>query len=731
MTSTVQDDKKPPPGQDAAPAVPGNKPVRTKWSLQHGPVMGPVNAAGALVGLGMVGDLTGVPGWWGALGGAAAALGAGHRAVERRTSVGGIFYRVGCWGAGGGWLSWALATSAWSPSVLAAVAVGTLGVALSRPEMAEHEKVVREDRAAATARAQAAQANLEQQVARVQLAQVWELRLERVCRIAGCTVLAIQDWPNGAGYTLQVRFPEGGATAGQVAKATAQLASDADLPIGCDITVEQGLTKREILIRVATVDATAEPTMYPDDLSELTFNGPLPLGVYGNTDVADVVLLEDPMWAAGRRGSGKTGLLQVVNTALARCPDALIWHIDLNGSGMSLPWIEPWLNGETDQPIVDWVAPTPEEALTMVNTAIDMAKGRKVIYTSRMKAVDDDKLPIDRHVPGIILVLDEGAEAVALSRGHTALAAAFSSLISVARAPRVQLVLSSLRATGDIVPAEMQAQVGTKAFVRPEDKHEIAQMFGWNGADPSDAPHPGSVLIKHAGQPTIRPFRAYRLLPQRIHEIAVTLAPRRPTLDAATAKFGGKAYAERWTRYHAWKATQAGDTRMPATPGTPDAEGQPTRNHPTPNLGNTPAPGVAGLGQAQANLEAAMDRLRKRGKEAEAQNAGEGTPPDEGQVPLNDDAVSSLFEEIVGAEDWPTSGPGEEATPQERMVELLKAAGPGGLHIDDLVQQLAKVGIEKSKPTVYRWLGQARDGGLVRGVDGKDGRWAAVEQRGS
>ena len=723
---------------------------RWDWSWRHGPVAGPVNAGGGLVAATMVADLASVSPWWGAAAGAAAAAGVGVRAASREVSRLGLTYRVGCWLGAGGWMSWALATSAWAPDVLAAAVAGTLAAGLAAPEMAGHESRVRGRRRQAEAAASEAQAKAAAAAARVAIATDWESRLARVARVNGALVEAVQSWQSGAGYSMQVRLPQGGTTWKQLAGFADALAADADLPHGCGIEVAPGKTRAVVVIRVATIDTTATSQPYPIHAGATSFTEALPLGMERHSRIADAVFLEDPCIVVGRQGSGKTTCLQTINAGVVRSTDALNWHIDLNGSGMSLPWLAPWLAGETDRPVLDWVAPTVEEAELMIETAIAMAEGRKVIYQERMAAVDDDKLPIGPDVPAIVITLDEGAEAMGVNRGNKTLIGLLDKLVSIARAARIRLIVSALRATADIIPPNVKAQAGVKIYVRPESEHEVAQLFGW-GHSVEDVSRPGSGLLQRPSMPGLTPYMGFQLKPSTIRQLATICTPWRPLLDVPTARIGGAVYAHRWDRYRSWlasKTTVRGGT-MPAAPlpgdDDPNATTGPAAGQPPVDPTNPTNPhrgkGMAGLASAAAEMEESLERLREVRKAAEARRNGEP-----GQPPANtSDDVHAAFAAIVGAEDWSSqndgdgdqgddatsgtasTGQGGEQSPQERMVAILRQAGPAGLHRDEVVARLKKVGIEPSRATVYRWLEAARDAGAIVPIgEAKESRWAAT-----
>lgn len=690
MTTTTPAKPKAPAALTSGPAA---KPL--DWSWRHGPIIGPWNAASGVVAAGMVGDLAGVPGWWGAAAGAAGIVGITVRSVARQVSPLGIAYRVACMGGAGSWLAWALATSAWSTNALTAAAVATIAAGLAAPEVSDHEARVTGRRRQAVADAAAAERTAADDAERFEMAREWRDRFVEVCGLPGTLVKAVEAWPGRTGYTLEVRLP-GGATWQRLSKFGDALASNADLAHGCTVEVGPGASRGVCLVAVSIVDTTAEPVPYPTDYSSLSFMGPLPVGMHRANRVATIEIAEDPVVIVGRQGSGKTTTIQVINLDLARCDDALIWHIDLNGAGMSRPWITPWLEGRAGVPVVDWVAATPEEALLMVRTLIAICQGRKGAYQALMRSVDDDKIPVSRAVPAIVLVTDEGAEAVAANRGNRELAVGLETLASTGRAARGRLIISGVRATADIIPVPIQAQAGVKIWMRPEDQHETAQLLGWHsGVSIDDAPHPGSGLMRKPGTAGIQTYRGHVLKPAQIEEASIILAPRRPTLDQPSAAIGGRAYAERWDRYRAWASTQVGGDTMtvPATPTSPEP---------------TPAPqgkGVAGLAAAAGDLTDSLAELRRA-----RERATQARPTDDTEAEF---ARIVAGYQPVGGEGGGSSDRG--TTGVERMFHVLTAAGPGGMHYETLHARLKSDGVHVSQATLFRWLKS------VEKIDGRPG----------
>src|SRR2546425_8816271 len=143
----------------------------------------------------------------------------------------------------------------------------------------------------------------------------------------------------------------------------------------------------------------------------LSISGPISFGWHRDDTIAAAEMRQRCVLVVGDTGSGKSVVLQNINAGLVRCPDVLVWHIDLGGAGMSLPWLGPWLDGEARRPVVDWVAPDVDEALAMTETALGIIQRRRVAYRRATRRADVDMLPLTPRLPRLYIVPDEGAEA--------------------------------------------------------------------------------------------------------------------------------------------------------------------------------------------------------------------------------------------------------------------------------------------------------------------------------
>ncbi|GIH81190.1 hypothetical protein [Planobispora longispora] len=445
-----------------------------------------------------------------------------------------LLYRLGCWIGAGGWLTYTLITTPWNLNTFAALGVGALTAGLLSPlgRVTPHT-----DRRPGTAL-------VLRQNARIGIE--WENRLLRVCRIR-VTVTDVVTWPTGTGYDVQVELPGGGVTRKQVESYAEALATDARLPEGCGVEIVGGPHRGTVVLRVSTVNRLAQIITYPADYSPTTVLEPIYWGEYTNADPAGALVREESVLIAGKRGSGKTTLLQDASIALGRCTDNLVWHLDLNGGGLTQPWIDVWLDGRVARCPIDWAAPNLHEGKLMLSAAIAVAKHRKASYRQLKRAHNSNLLPVSPELPQITILVDEGAQAVK----DRELESLLSELQNIGRNEAVNLIISALRPTSDLIPVNMKKQTGVRIQMHGPDDDELGHMFGWNrGICMDQLAGKGTGFASLDGS-VPRPFRAYNVLPAQIEQAALIIATTRPDLDAASAEAAGEAYDTRYQRMYA------------------------------------------------------------------------------------------------------------------------------------------------------------------------------------
>ncbi|MDR8415081.1 hypothetical protein MTP10_40920 [Nonomuraea sp. 3-1Str] len=517
------------------------KTTKVHWSLAtRSPVTATAQGALALAAVAVAGDLAAVEPLWGGAATAAGAVATVVRSAHLAHPPAGLLYRLVCWLGAGSWLTYTLAAGLWSQSAWAVLGIGAATAGILAPL---GRATPRTSGAGRTGRALVLGRT-------AKVGEDWERRIQRVCRMR-VQVTGVAAWPTRCGYDVHVDLPGAGSTRTQLAAAADALATDARLPQGCGVEITPGAHRGAVVLRVATVNRLTENIDYPADYRPRSIMEPIVLGEYRDSSPTEVLLREASALVTGQKGSGKTTTLHALTAGVGLCRDALVWHIDLNGGGMSQAWLHPWLEGESDRPAVDWAAATPEEAVTIAETALAIAKDRKKSTRALKIKANASLMPVSADLPEIVIIVDEGAEALAPANRDPVLRdlrEALEELQRIGRNEACNVVVSSLRATQDMISANVKKQSGVRVGMYVTDEEELSFLFGWNrGVSLADLPGVGCGFIQ-AGQGAPRPFRSYYMRPGDIVDAAHAVARIRPELDPTARKVAGDTYATRYAR---------------------------------------------------------------------------------------------------------------------------------------------------------------------------------------
>ncbi|MFE2702299.1 hypothetical protein [Streptomyces mirabilis] len=529
----------------------GSGPV-LDWAAGHGPVTGALSATTGAFAVATTGAATAMPPGWALAVGAAGAL--GHTIVGLRVRNAGrtLATRAASWLVGAGWTTWAMTHGPLTWAALGSLATIGVGIGAAARSAALFEEAREEEATAAAERQIARELSAERRA----IAAEWVERIQRVCGIT-VRVLGVEQWPTGAGFSIDAELPQGGATYAKIAAESAKLSADARLPHGCTATASPGIDQGRVIIDVTTVNVLQEERTYPSDYSTLSLLTGIPWGYRTNAASILAYLREQCALVVGPTGSGKTNMVHTILAGFARAEDVLTWVIDLNAGSAGLPWVLPALNGEIEtpegkpvRPGIDWLAGTYDEAMAMLETAVRVAKQRKMGYQDLLAKANTDLLPISRKIPQIMLVIDEGAEILASSdRAMRKLAEKILEVIRIARAMGVRTVLTALGATGAVLGNLMirrEAKVRVALTGGETEGMDLGKMFpGSRGLRVDQAPFKGAGFMGTPESPAAL-FKAWRILPNQIREIIAATSDRHPTLDAVSARVAGPAYARRW-----------------------------------------------------------------------------------------------------------------------------------------------------------------------------------------
>lgn len=671
------------------------------WDAGHGPVTGTLNAAYSALGVAAVGHEAGLPPVWALGASAVGALGAGiaGASAEEPLSKGAILARTGGWLAGGGWVTYALTTDTiWSWSVVGPLAACTCGFASLAGAIGRKRRrqLEREARAFAA-------------LTRTRIGLEWSARIERVTGIKGATIEGVEQWVDaegnetGAGFDLEVLLPEGGANWRQLAGASEQLASDADLPEGCGVEVFSGASRRRAIIKVQMVNNMLnEDQEVPLDASPLDFNDFFDIGKLRDGGVAKICIRQFSAMLVGAKRTGKTNQLLAIITRLLRMPNLRVWVIDFNGGGVALQWLRAWAAlGKPGRPPIDWVAADVDEAARMANAAVRVARARKIEYQDLMAEADTDLLPLTADLPGILIITDEGAEVYANPK-HRNAAEPMKEVLRIAGASGVNQLNCFLRGTADTTgDTIIKSQSNVRIGMRMSDEQEMSYLLGWrSGVTPQDMPEQGfGALSMDEGKPASI-FRGWRVLPSHIKWFVENTACYRENeaFDEVSLRAMGDVYTTRWER-----AEFVFNSAVPAPQVTTtmvldrdDEEGE--------SWG------------ASVDPKEASDNLSKAIEEAKA---ARGTPEqreaDEWAELVQGGGLADL-EQYSFDNPPPEPPPVDPDDPESDEVEandirdvavgMVKAMGPEGVTVNDVVKALQRQYGDDApvRETVFRWF---------------------------
>ncbi|MFD5322920.1 hypothetical protein [Streptomyces sp. NPDC127092] len=675
------------------------------WSAGHGPVTGALSATTGAFALATTGAATGMPPSWALAVGTAGAIGHTVSTLRERLSARTIALRASSWLLGAGWTTWAMASGPLTWTAIGSLAVLGVGIGTAARSVGFYEDARELELIALAERQVAAELSAERRT----LAAEWVDRIQRVCGIT-LTVLAIEKWPTGTGFTIDAELP-GGTTYNQIAKDSARLSADARLPHGCTVAATPGIHQGRVLIDVSTVNVLAGEIPYPTNYGPLSIHTGLPWGVRSDGREIPVYLREQCALIVGPTGSGKTNMVHDVLAGFSRSTDILSWVIDLNAGSAGLPWVRPALDGvgnpqgET-QPGIDWLASTQEEAELMLDTALRVGKHRKVAYQDLMAQANTDLLPVSAQIPQIMILIDEGAEILASNDPKMRrLATKILEVIRLLRAMGIRTVLTALGATGSVlgnlmIRREAKARVVlTGGEVEGMDLSRIFQST--QGLKPEQAPYKGAGFI---GTPESAPglFKSWRITPNQIADIVRATSTLHPRLDAESAKAAGPAYARRWdTTRTAWMRTSTVADERPAPP----AEDRPARpgGLNLSALRDTPAPATAATDEDalaarfMAQIDAEFGTTAEPDTDTRAERPG-----------LN---LSAFRNEQ------------QDSEARQAALAVLLAAGPDGTGASAIARALAEQH-GTSRQTVVGWLKEwADDGTAVRVGNGTKTRY--------
>jgi hypothetical protein len=592
-------------------------------------------------------------------------------------------YRSACGVLLAAWLGFAASCAAWSPAPAAVLAVLAAAAIGAYPRIR-----AREDLAAERAR----QAELDAAAAQQQ--RKWPDLLARIghpgIRFAGRE-------PTMAGYLVHLRLPGSGkVTYSALAPSTERLEVAARLRHG-SLRFERGTHAHEVILHVAERDVLAETVPFPDELGPLSISTPIPIGLYEDGRTCAVTLQEVATLIVGLRGSGKSNLLNVLMAQLARCPDVLIFAIDLKGGRMAAPWIEPWLANRTAAPLVDWLATDREETERMLKALL-----RAVDARSRSGSGGEKIRPSFRQ-PAILVICDEIAVILGMGTGgprtsqngmsNVGLASLATRLVMTGRSEAIDLIMATQRGTVTMLgSADLKSQCAVRiglGVASEGDARLIIPDDARIAADLTRLRHPGTGIVQEGKNGRVLPVKFYRIEHDAIATIAERYGRIRPAPDPLLEEALGEEYRERWSPERTAK--------VPGAASRPQVEAAPARQA----VAAYPVPPALPAGAAPAS-----------GPEPDPELEPGGADPG----PLPHGPAGERFAELAASAALDAEHPA-----RQRLAALLKSAGVRGMTVRGICDQLSATGQDVAQQTIHRWLTEEAAAGRVERAT--YGRW--------
>ncbi|MFI1161380.1 DNA translocase FtsK [Streptomyces sioyaensis] len=554
-----------------------NKGIPLDWAAGHGPITGALSATTGAAALALAGTATGMPEWLPLAVSGAGILGhgIGHSLYRRFTAMTAAT-RTASWLLAGGWTTWAMTHGPLTWAAAGTLAGIGVGVGAMASNAAVHEEAAELERVTEEARKAAAHLDSKRRA----IATEWTDRIKRVAHIE-VKIFAVEFWTNGSGYSLAAELPGGAATWRNIESAVRGLASDARLPRGCTVHVEEGDIQGRVVLDVTTVNVLGQTRNYPEDFTALSILTGIPWGMLPNGDEATVFLREACALILGPPGSGKSTFLDAVIAGFNRCDDVLTFVVDFKGGGIGLPWVRPYLEAQgylppvagaapapkDTRPGVDWLASTPEEALRMFRALLAINKARQQGYQELMMERDTTLLPVSAQIPQIQVIVDEGAELLSLKAGASPemkeLRQKVTDVMRLTRAMGIRLVLTAVdgnvSALGSTEVRKF-APVGAALTSGETSGNNLSKLFPRAKIDTSQLNQKGAGAIGQAGADGFAPspFKGWKTSPKMARTCTIVTSSRRASLDDISARAAVADYAERWSEERAgwmWNAT--------------------------------------------------------------------------------------------------------------------------------------------------------------------------------
>jgi hypothetical protein len=517
--------------------------------------------------------------------------------------------------------------------------------------------------------------------------QKWE---ERFSRLGAAGVKAYAEETTRAGREIHLRLPG----TGRVKLSTLESLTGALAVVlrvdDSQVSFHKGAHAGHVILRIAEQDVLAEEITYPGEPEVLTVNNPFSVGLHERGEQAQILLREIQTLVNGVTGSGKTNLLNVLIAKLSSCVDVILCVIDVSGSALCAPWIQPWIesqlagDGSVAQPVITWVASTRQEAWTML-TAIEA-----VMDSRRSGLTKTSKITPSHEEPQFVILGDEATDILGddtvVSKEKQTVVSNFrftvrcQGLTRKARAAALAFLWATQRGTvgmsgGGDLKSQCKQRISLGAVAESDARQAIPDSL-YAQRLLARLQHPGSGIIWLPGNNRPEAVKFYRLDTSfaddaaKIRQIAIRNSALRPSPTRQDLQAMGSAWERRWEDCELYHQLAQEFPDRPSAPSGPK-----------------PATSAA-VALAGQDLLTEFDRvIRETGGAPELSKLGQDKNMPAGRL---------------------------------RMLALLAERPLIGMQVAEICLELEKEAMGVDRTTVHRWLKAEEAAGKV---SNRHGRW--------
>lgn len=485
---------------------------------------------------------------------------------------------------------------------------------------------------------------------------------------------------NPAGYTKVLRLPpDASITYKRLRGMTEQLEVALDVDPGW-VRIERGKGAARVLVHVTTRDVLAETIPLPRTTEPRSINNAFDLAVSETGEALLITMRERAVLVVGVRGAGKSNLFNVLIERLGNCVDAVLWGIDLKGGRTLRPWLQPWLDGKTERPVIDWVATDRDEAALLLDAALT------AIDVRASSGAGGEKITPSPEQPAIIILCDEISSLVGLhAPGGRAGTNLLTSITQTGRSEAVDSILAVQRGTVTMTGSgDLKSQLTLRIALGGGSEEDARSVLGDTllARMVANLRYPGSICVQDGDARPV-PAKCYRVEPGDVYGMAEDCSWLRPGLEADLESALGAVYAKRWSMDRAGHLLTG---KPKAKPAAADAQATPQ----------------------SAGRSAALPTVPPPPRTGPAWKRSDGTPIPRPSEHYTEPDVDATFTSLVKGLDVDTTRP---HAGRARLVGLLEQVGAGGKSPDELTRLLNENGIGCVRQTVQGWLKDLVDSG--------------------